>query len=136
MRQEPVQILEFLVTFNAVDKTIEITGEDLINHEIRIKQGISMLVFTLETIPDGSGLEAQFPTYPIEWFVQSSKGTMPVGQPECFQVQFFNEKRCTIVDFNTVLDAETNKHPFNVVVAYDGKTYGSDPTIINEPPST
>ena len=138
MSDTMVHTFHFLVTFDARDKSITITGEDLEDHTIRIPQGLSMLVFELKTIKEeGSDLEAQFPTYPIEWFLRDpvTNLTRPIPQPECFQVQFFNEQRCTILDFNSVLRAsEKNEHPFNVVVAYNNKTYGSDPTIVNQPP--
>lgn len=104
--------------------------------DLPIPQGISLIV--LQLIPVNTvvgGPQPQFPTYPIEWFEWLDDGitTRAMPQPEWFQVQRFNEIRCTIVDFNTALRNENNRHPFNVVVAYNNKTYGSDPTIVNEP---
>lgn len=85
------------------------------------------------TLNQGDGPIAQFPTYPIEWFVNDGgEFNTPIGQPECFEVRWYNPRQCTVIDTNTALFE--NSHPFNVVVAYENKTYGSDPTIVNQPP--
>jgi hypothetical protein len=137
MAANEVQIQKFTVSF---DVTPPITPNSITisplneEHEIPIQPGITMLIFELVTTQKQEGdPDAQFPTYPIEWFVNEGGATKPVRQPECFQVQFYNETRCTIIAFNSALHPENNRHPFNVVVAYKGQTYGSDPTIINEP---
>jgi len=119
------------------------TGEDPIKIEgpfdppgsknLPIPQGIGLIVLEVVTLPLGSVPEAQFPTYPIEWFVNNGgEFNTPIAQPECFQVHWYNPRQCTVVDTNTALFE--NSHPFNVVVAYENKTYGSDPAIVNEPP--
>jgi|GEM_PF-3208608 len=102
--------------------------------QLLIPQGISLIVFEVVTEPPGSIPEAQFPTYPIEWFTPTEPFNTPIAQPECFQVHWYNPRQCTVVDTNTALFG--NQHPFNVVVAYENKTYGSDPVIVNQPPDT
>lgn len=102
-----------------------------------IEQGIALIVLNLLTTNQGDGPEAQFPTYPIEWFTPPQVGATflfntPIAQPDCFQVHWYNPRQCTIVDTNTAL--ATNQHPFNVVVAYKNQTYGTDPVIVNQPP--
>lgn len=116
--------------------TIEVVPwdpNDMSGINIPVEQGITMLVFQAVTLHQGEGPEAQFPTYPIEWFMPNSEGNnTPIAQPECFDVHWYNPRQCTVVDNNTAL--VQNSHPFNVVIAYNNKTYGSDPVIINEPP--
>ncbi|HEY0515184.1 MAG TPA: hypothetical protein VGH73_25025 [Thermoanaerobaculia bacterium] len=103
--------------------------------ELLIPQGISIIVFAVVTLNQGDGPEAQFPTYPIEWFVNNGGPyNTPVAQPDCFQVHWYNPRQVTVVDTNSALFE--NRHPFNVVVAYENQTYGTDPTIINQPPTT
>ena len=109
---------------------ITITSPNLIDDQLSVPQGIGMIVFTLVTI--GGSSQASFPTYPIEWFEQNGNQQTPISQPEGFLVQWHNPTHCTIVDFNSAVTSHA--HPFNVVAAYEGKTYGSDPTIINDPP--
>lgn len=108
------------------------TSKDLL-----IKPGIALIVLELVTLHRAEGgPAAEFPTYPIEWFdwLEDGAGTRATSQPECFQVQRFSETRCTIVDYNTTLHwSGSSSHPFNVAVSYNNKTYGSDPTIVNEP---
>lgn len=122
---------------NNLADPITITGPfDPGTKDLTVPQGISLIILQLthQDLPDGAP-KPEFPTYPIEWFEWLDDGTTTraVQQSEWFQVQRFNEIRCTIVDFNTALINEKNRHPFNVVVAYNNKTYGSDPTIVNEP---
>ena len=113
--------------------TIEGPFDPSDSKQLRVSQGISLIVLELITLNQGDGPEAQFPTYPIEWFVnqEGSPYNTPVAQPGGFEVHWHNPRQCTIVDTNTALFQ--NSHPFNVVVAYKNKTYGSDPTIVNEP---
>jgi len=98
-----------------------------------IQQGISIIVFEVVTLNQGSGPEAQFPTYPIEWFTNNGgEFNTPIAQPDCFQVHWYNPRQCTVIDTNSALFE--NSHPFNVVVAYENQTYGTDPVIVNMPP--
>lgn len=94
---------------------------------LSIAQGMSLIVFRLA--PIAGDIQPQFPTYPIEWFGGDGN---PISQPECFDVHWYNPNQCTVIDTNSAL--VSNPHNFNVVVAYNGRTYGSDPTIVNEPP--
>jgi hypothetical protein len=101
---------------------------------LNIGQGISLLVFEVVTLNQGGGPEAQFPTYPIEWFTTTlgDQFNTPIAQPQCFEVHWYNPRQCTIVDTNAALSE--NPHPFNVLVAYANNTYGTDPVIVNMPP--
>jgi hypothetical protein len=101
---------------------------------LNIDQGISLLVFEVVTLNQGEGPEAQFPTYPIEWFTNTpgDQFNTPIAQPDCFEVHWYNPRQCTVVDTNTALSE--NPHPFNVLVAYENNTYGTDPVIVNMPP--
>jgi hypothetical protein len=106
-------------------------------HGFNVEQGIALIVFELQTTNQGDGPEAQFPTYPIEWFEPPQVGATflfntPIAQPDCFQVHWYNPRQCTIVDTNTALSQ--NQHPFNVLVSYENQTYGTDPVIVNMPP--
>lgn len=94
-----------------------------------IPQGITLIVFNLIPLLPGEDAQPQFPTYPIEWFNESGS---TISQPDCFDVHWYNPNQCTVVDFNSALQAQP--HTFNVVVAYKNKTYGTDPTIVNQPP--
>ncbi|HEX3529501.1 MAG TPA: hypothetical protein VH988_20775 [Thermoanaerobaculia bacterium] len=96
--------------------------------QLSIAQGITMIVFKLAPAAPGDP-QPQFPAYPIEWFDGDGN---TIAQPDCFDVHWYNPNQCTVLDSNSALVA--NPHVFNVVVAYNNKTYGSDPTIVNEPP--
>src|SRR5687768_8466551 len=113
MAEHEVKFKRYTVSF---DTTPPITPDSITisplneEHTIPIEQGITMLVFELETINQGDGPRARFPTYPIEWFAKDEDNFHhPVNQPECFQVQWHNPFLCTIVDFNTT--NETVEHP-------------------------
>jgi hypothetical protein len=95
--------------------------------QLRIAQGITLIVFQL--LPTLADPQPQFPTYPIEWF-DGDGNTIP--QPECFDVHWYNPHQCTVVDTNSAL--VSNSHVFNILVAYNKMTYGTDPVIVNEPP--
>jgi hypothetical protein len=104
-------------------------GGDFVDKELHVLSGLGMIVLELST-KAGAPSQASFPTYPIEWL--SADGTVDVDQPIAFQVHRWGPTRLTLIDYNST-DAP---HPyrFNVVVTYEGKNYGSDPVIINEPP--
>lgn len=125
---------EVQVTFNAADKTLSLTTPLGVPVEtIPIKQGIGMIIFTLNpTLNPTDGLRAEFPSNPVGWFDSTDSSQQSLPWPQNFQVQWFNASRFTLVDFNSAL--VRNDHAFNVIVAYDGQTYGADPTIVNEPP--
>lgn len=101
------------------------------DNPLSIPQGVSTITFSLEVIdgePDGL---VAFPTFPIEWFDAEDPET-PVAQPEWFTIQRLNSAYFVVVDFNSA--PVRMNHPFNVLVSYQNRTYGSDPTIVNEPP--
>jgi hypothetical protein len=101
---------------------------------LEVGQGIGIIVLQLVTLNQGNGPAAQFPTYPIEWFTATggSPVNTPIAQPENFDVHWLNAGQCTIIDINSAL--VQNGHPFNVVVAYNNQTFGTDPSIVNMPP--
>lgn len=103
-----------------------------------IPQGLTMIVFTLDTSGDGDA-EALFQTTPVQWFETAEDGdatTNPALLPGMFMFQRLGDQLVTLLDFNSNPSGGSKdmNHHFNVVVTYDGETYGSDPTIINLPP--
>lgn len=128
MQRAMVNIYQVGVTFDASNKEIRFDG-DMANREIGIPQGIHMIHFKLSTENGKDGLAASFPSYPIQWLNEEGGTNL---QPQCYLGQWFAPDQCSLVVFNAA-GFET-RHVFNVVVAYDQKVYGSDPTIINEPP--
>ena len=125
-----IHMLKVDVVFDASDMTFSFGGD--IDHKngnlIEVKQGLSMISFALTTVNHTVGHEAGFQSEPIQWF----DGERPISKPSSYLVQWHGLERCTLVCFNSV--AEETSYKFNVVVAYDGETYGSDPTIVNMPP--
>jgi hypothetical protein len=105
---------------------------NLIDRRLTVPQGITMIVFLLETINSPSSEVAVFQTSPIQWF--QADGTTPAPTPKMFIVQRLGDQNITILDFNSTPPPSPLSHTFNIVVAYGGQTYGSDPTIVNEPP--
>ena len=95
---------------------------------LTIPQGITMIVFKLTPLADAA-LQPQFATPPIAWL--DAIGTT-VTQADCFVLHPYNPNHFTVIDFNSA--QTTQQHLFNVLVTYDGQTYPSDPSIVNEPP--
>jgi hypothetical protein len=131
----PINILTITVTFNpnAITNGGELfifSGDMPADKNLIIPPGLSLISFTLGTIP-GFPATATFPTYPLQWF--NSTGD-PVPAPDWFTYHWLSERQFTLVDFNSATERMT--HPFNIVVAYQGNTYGSDPVIVNQPPDT
>lgn len=99
-----------------------------------------MIVFHLTTAITPESLdEAYFQTSPIQWFETDSEGRRrdrPIATPGMFWVERAADKVVRLIDFNSNNSplASEQIHWFNIVVAYKGKTYGADPTIINQPP--
>ena len=131
------------------DSLFEFTmdGEVLPDKRIIVFPGITMLIFTLRTRPPIVGPApppAVFQTSPIQWFETVREGpeaglnsNAPTQTPGMFLVQRLGDTVLTLVDFNSnPFDTDFDKnHWFNLVVTFsDGKTYGSDPVIVNEPP--
>lgn len=104
---------------------------------IRVPSGIGMIVFQLDTA-EGSE-QAYFQTEPIQWFgtdLDGNRVNTPLPLPSSFSFDRVNDTLLKVVDFNSNLSplpADKN-HWFNLIVAYEGNTYGSDPSIVNEPP--
>ena len=132
------------VTFNPAgitDPAIPIlsfsgSGIKLPEKEIVVKPGIGMIVFDLADA-DGSH-NARFQTSPIQWLAPPPPGmpaNIPVTTPDMFMIQRIGDWNLTVLDFNSAPPPDSITHFFNLVVVYEGKTYGSDPKIINEPPS-
>jgi hypothetical protein len=132
------------VTFHpeniGTDSSIFTFGGDITLPEkvITVPQGIGMIIFNLQTQPATAG-QAVFQTSPIEWLGTTPEGKstgIPVLAPHMFVFQRIGDNILTLIDFNSnQFDTDFDKnHPFNLVVLYNSQTYGSDPTIVNEPP--
>ena len=126
----PVNLFQVTVTFDASNNSLSFSGEDIPNKTITIPQGIGMISFQLETINNPPDMDAGFQTVPIQWL--EPDGMTPMLQPNSYTVQWFRPKVFTLTCFNSAVDRNTQL--FNIVVLYDGKTYGDDPTIVTEPP--
>jgi hypothetical protein len=104
---------------------------------IPVLSGIGMIVFNLKTTPGFR--EASFQTSAVQWFETGPNGEMrdnPVPAPGMFWVERSTDQVVRLIDFNSNHSNEVSEktHWFNLVVAYEGKTYGADPSIVNEPP--
>jgi hypothetical protein len=129
MQSVMVNMLSVGVQYNPADNTFTFSGPDIVNREITVEQGISMIGFSLTTA-QGSEFDALFQSDPIQWFEED--GVTPMVQPSTYLVQWFRPKYCTITCFNA--DEFMNIHNFNIVIAYNGQTFGTDPVIVNQPP--
>jgi len=117
----------------AGDITTEFEGQ--VGNFIEVGQGIGIINFVLnQTADPETGFLPEFPTNPVGWFNSTENNQVPQLQAACFQVLWYNPYRFTILDFNSVLAPIWELHPFNIIVAYEGQTYGSDPVIVNMPP--
>lgn len=128
----PVNLFRINVTFDVVNKELSFSGPDIgEDRMIYVPQGIAMLSFHLVTTGNSSpSTDAAFQSVPIQWFEEDGKTPMP--QPGAYTVQWFKPNHFSVIIFNSAIDE--NKHLFNVIVTYDGNTYGSDPTIVTQPP--
>jgi hypothetical protein len=101
-----------------------------------IPPGLTMIVMTLVTSPPGDFGPAVFQTSPIQWF-DADNAAAPVLAPHMYLIQRIGDQQITLLDFNSNLSSvgENMNHRFNLIVNYNGVTYGGDPMIINEPPS-
>ncbi|HSF43744.1 MAG TPA: hypothetical protein VLT87_28380 [Thermoanaerobaculia bacterium] len=125
-----VQILAIKVNVDSASTppTIQLSG-DISDGEIRMPQGINIIIFILEDLLG----EAEFPTYPIEWLKKND--VKDTDQPRSFLVERMDARHCMIVDFNCHPGPDQPmSYKFNILATIGGKTYGTDPTIINEPP--
>lgn len=114
-------------------------GQPLPNNQIPVPSGIGMIVFNLSTAP-GSPTEALFQTSPVQWFATGLDGEatpLPIPTPGMFWVERAADQVVRLIDYNSNQSSLVREqtHWFNLVVAYDGNTYGADPSIVNEPPS-
>ena len=131
----PVNRFLIQVNFDAETKELILIKDGIVINggEIEIPQGIAMINFNLvATLNAPEGLQAEFPANPIGWFTSTADTQSPVQDPLNFQVNWFTPSHFTLIDFNSSL--VRNSHAFNVIVAYDGNTFGADPTIVNMPP--
>jgi hypothetical protein len=109
-------------------------GEPSQRYRLHVPQGIHLIHFQLATLrpafPPGPIVpDAMFPSYPVQW-LDAQQRTAP--QPPSYSGQFFTPFQFVLVIFNAA--AFQVPHQFSLAVVYEGKTYVSDPTIINEPP--
>jgi hypothetical protein len=141
MERIPVHLLEIFATFHpgniGTSNPLFTFSGDIEGTTIRVPRGLAMIVFHLETDPPT--IPALFQTSPVQWFGTDLNGNStgrPVETPGMFVVQRADENSVTLLDYNVNRrdSAPDMIHWFNLVVAYDGKTYGADPTIVNEPP--
>lgn len=127
-----IRILTIDVEFDPTDRRIHLQGDlgadDTI---IQVPQGIGMIVFRLAEGTLSEPLD--FPTYPIEWLERD--GLKDTAQPPHLVVQRLDSRHCTIVDFNGQPGPDPIRHKFRLLVTTGLATYGTDPTIINEPPA-
>lgn len=132
MIESSVKLFRIGITFNpnAIRTGGELfifSGEDIVDKTITVPSGLSLISFTLSTI--SSFEPATFPTYPLQWFDGDGN---PISAPSWFTYHWVTPSHFTLLDFNSAI--QEIPHPFNIVVAYQGLTYGSDPIIVNEPP--
>lgn len=137
----PVNLFQIQVTFNpgniGTQNPLFTFGGDITGTTITVPPGPAMIVFHLDTAPPT--IPAKFQTAPVQWFGTDGNGNStgePAPVPGMFSVQRANENSVTLLDFNVNKNniAQEMNHWFNLVVAYDGQTYGSDPSIVNQPP--
>jgi hypothetical protein len=103
-------------------------------YQLPVPQGVHLIHFQLKTKqpespPEPILADAMFPSYPVQWLDAQLK---TAAQPPSYSGQFFTPYQFVLVIFNAA--AFQVPHQFSLAVVYDGKTYVSDPTIINEPP--
>lgn len=121
-----VSVYNIVVTFNPANGGgFTFSPPMPADKRLHIGQGISFIVFDLVTPGEA---QAVWMPDPISWLEGT---TPPFNQP-----QRFNDKRFTLLVYNTVLEAVDNEHLFNLSVMYNGVVHTSDPTIINDPPGT
>ncbi|HTQ80438.1 MAG TPA: hypothetical protein VMM92_10615 [Thermoanaerobaculia bacterium] len=140
----PLNLFRIEATFHP--ENIGVSGAPLLTYsgditpdrEVSVPAGIALIVFNLNTSPS-SPIKALFQTSPVQWFETQLDGTnsrVPTLLPDMFMFQRIGDTTVTLLDFNSnQLNSDFDKnHWFNLVLSYDGATYGSDPMIINEPP--
>lgn len=122
-----VSIYNVVVTFDPVTNQLNFGGDMPVDRQLHVGQGVNLIVFDLQTTGEPPvDPQAVFVADPIEWIDQSR---LPFAQG-----QRFNDRRYTLVVYNTALESVNNAHQFNVAVEWGGVVHRSDPTIINEPP--
>jgi hypothetical protein len=140
--QLPVNIYQIQVTFNPANignpdpeqNPLFTFQGDIVGTTITVQPGLAMIVFNLETDPPEP--HATFQTSPLQWFGTDAEGNStgtPAMTPGMFWVQLVHERAVTLVDFNVNTTPPGMNHWFNLVVAFNGQTYGSDPSIVNQP---
>lgn len=135
-QQIPVNVLQIQVTFypgniGSPNPLFSFSG-DIDGTTIPVPPGFAMIIFSLTTdqaIPPAVG-QAIFQTSPVQWM--SEDGT-PTETPGMFTVQRAHDASVTLLDFNANMQGPDEPHVFNLVVAYNGQTYGADPSIVNQP---
>ena len=141
MEQLPVNVFHIQVTFHPENigrsSGLFTFRGDIVGTTITVPYGPAMIVFHLDTDPPT--IPAMFQTSPVQWFgtdVNGESNGLPAKTPGMFSVQRSNDHSITLLDFNVnrINSAQDKNHWFNLVVAYNGQTYGSDPTIVNDPP--
>ena len=150
MIELPLNLLRIQVTFNPdnigsldpEENPLFTFSGDIEGTNIPIPSGIAMIVFNLDTAPTTilpAPAPAVFQTSPIQWFETAEGGSStnnPTLLPGMFMFQRIGDTTVTLLDFNSNQSEElvNTNHWFHIVVVYNTFTYGSDPTIINQPP--
>jgi hypothetical protein len=136
-----LNMVEVIATFNPtnIGSPTNPLSTNIEPDGLRIEPGLTMIVMKLVTSPDPpSGiLPAVFQTNPIQWF-DADNAAAPVLDPGMYLIQRIGDNQITLLDFNSNFSwvGENMNHRFNLIVNYNGATYGGDPMIINEPPVT
>ena len=98
---------------------------------VNVTGPITLFTFTMSpSAPSG----ASFLSYPIQWFTSAPPDGLPDTPPPAFMIHVINPQHFAFWDFNSAPSAMS--HTFYILIYYDSKIYGQDPTIINQPPST
>lgn len=146
----PTNLLRVTVTFNpnnignpdpAANPLFTFSG-DIVGTTITVPAGLGLIVLDLETVPIPilpAPAPAVFQTTPVQWFRTGADGTStfePSLRPGMFMFQRIGDQTVTLLDFNSNQSSEPvdKNHWFHLIVVYNKNTYGSDPSIVNDPP--
>jgi hypothetical protein len=135
-----LNMVKVKATFNPTlinSTTANPLATDIEPEGLEIDPGLTMIVMELVTDPPPpSGIApAVFQTNPIQWF-DADNAAAPALDPGMYIIQRIGNHHLTLLDFNSNFSSvgENMNHRFNLIVSYNGSTYGGDPMIINEPP--
>ncbi len=117
----------FTVAFDTMTKTISFPDASFASH---VPQGVHSITFTLNSSAVAAGVV--FPSAPVQWLEENGQ---PTENPAGFLLLRNGPDHIALWDFNAVKSATS--YYFRLIVFYDGQFYSSsDPTIINDPPTS